>query len=63
MCPVCVLRVEVSGSGVALQFALQDLEICLANTPSVHLLFVLYCTDYYKRVWRVGEQRGEGLRR
>ena len=33
---------------VALQFALQDLKIALANTPSVHLLFVLYCIVYYK---------------
>ena len=33
----------------ALQFALQDLKIALANTPSVHPLFVLYCIVYYKR--------------
>ena len=32
-----------------LQFALQDLKIALANTPSVHPLFVLYCIVYYKR--------------
>ena len=33
-----------------LQFALQDLKIALANTPSVHPLFVLYCIVYYKSV-------------
>ena len=34
----------------ALQFALQDLKIALATTPSVHPLFVLYCIVYYKSV-------------
>ena len=34
-----------------LQFALQDLKIALANTPSVHPLFVLYCIVYYKSVF------------
>ena len=32
----------------ALQFALQDLKIALANTPSVHPLFVLCCIVFYK---------------
>ena len=36
-------------SGVALQFALQDLKIAPANASSVHLLFGLHCTVYYKR--------------
>ena len=53
MCPVCVLLcvgcVSVWSWSV-LQFALQDLKIALANTPSVHPLFVLYCIVYYKRV-------------
>ena len=34
----------------ALQFALQDLKIALANTPSVHPLFALYCIVSYKSV-------------
>ena len=42
---LCVACVSV-WSRVALQFALQDLKIALANTPSVHPLFVLYCTVY-----------------
>ena len=50
----CVLRVLVSGPGLALQFALHDLKIALANAPSVHPLFVLccilYCIVYYKCV-------------
>ena len=33
-----------------LQFVLQDLKIALANTPSVHPLFVLYCIVYYESV-------------
>ena len=53
MCPVCVLlcvaRVSV-WSWSALQFALQDLNTALANTPRVHPLFVLYCIVYYKSV-------------
>ena len=56
MCPVCVLLcvgcVSV-WSWSALQFALQDLKIALANTPSVHPPFVLYCIVYYKSVWDV----------
>ena len=53
MCPVCVLLcVEWVSvwSWSALQFALQDLKIALANTPSVHPLFVLYCIVYYTSV-------------
>ena len=50
MCPVCVLRVLVSCPGLCCSLALQDLKIALANTPSVHPLFVLYCTVYYKSV-------------
>ena len=42
MCPVW--------SSSALQFAPQDLKIALANTPSVHPLFVLYGMVYYKSV-------------
>ena len=42
-----------------LQFALQDLKIALANTPSVHPLFVLYCIVYYKSEC----VRGRGSRR
>ena len=45
----CVACVSV-WSWSALQFALQDLKIALANTPSVHPLFVLYCIVYYKSV-------------
>ena len=55
MCPVCccVLHVLVCvsvWSWSALQFALQDLKIAMANTPSVHPPFVLYCIVYYKSV-------------
>ena len=50
MCPVCVL-LWVASDGVlswsALQFALQDLKIALANTSSVLSLFVLYCIVLY----------------
>ena len=52
MCPVCVLLCVACvsvWSWSALQFVLQDLKIALANTPSVHPLFVLYCIVYYKR--------------
>ena len=45
---VCWVCVSV-WSWSALQFALQDLKIALANTPRVHPLFVLYCIVYYKR--------------
>ena len=45
---VCVACVSV-WSWSALQFALQDLKIALANTPSVHPLFVLYCIVYYMK--------------
>ena len=45
---LCVACVSV-WSWSALQFALQDLKIALANTPSVHPLFILYCIVYYKR--------------
>ena len=38
-------------SCLALQFALPDLKMALANTPSVHPLFVLYCIVRYKSVW------------
>ena len=44
---LCVVGVSV-WSWSALQFVLQDLKIALANTPSVHPLFVLYCVVYYK---------------
>ena len=37
-------------SWFVLQFALQDPKNALANTPSVHPLFVLYCMVYYKSV-------------
>ena len=47
---VCVACVSV-WSWAALQFALLGLKIALANTPSVHPLFVLYCTVYYKNVY------------
>ena len=53
MCPACVLLCVVCvsvWSWFALQFALQDLKITLANTPSVHPLFVLHCIVYYKCV-------------
>ena len=53
MCPVCVLLCVACvsvWSWSVLQFALQDLKIALANTPSVHPLFVLYCIVYYKSV-------------
>ena len=46
---LCVACVSV-WSWSARQFALQDLKIALANTPSVHPLFVLYCIVHYKRV-------------
>ena len=52
MYPVCVLLCVVGvsvWSWSALQFVLQDLKIALANTPSVHPLFVLYCIVHYKR--------------
>ena len=45
----CVLDVLVSDPGLYCSLALQDLKIALANTPSVHPLFVLYCIVYYKR--------------
>ena len=53
MCPVCVLLYVACvsvWSWSVLQFALQDLKIALAITPSVHPLFVLYCIVYYKCV-------------
>ena len=46
LCVECV----IVWSWVVLQFVLQDLKVALANTPSVHPLFVLYYTVYYKRV-------------
>ena len=46
---LCVACVSV-WSWSALRFALQDLKIALANTPSVHPLFVLYCIVCYKSV-------------
>ena len=47
---LCVACVSV-WSWSALQFALlRDLKIALANPPSVHPLFVLYCIVYYKSV-------------
>ena len=48
MCHVCLLRVSV-WSWLALHFALQDLNIALANAPSIHPLSVLYCAVYCKR--------------
>ena len=46
---LCVACVRV-WSWFVLQFALQDLKIALATTPSVHPLFVLYCMAYVKCV-------------
>ena len=46
----CVLGVLVSDPGLCCSLLLQDLKIALANTPSVHPLFVLYCIVYYKSV-------------
>ena len=46
---LCVECVSV-WSWSELQFALQDLKIAVANTPSVHPLFVLYCIVYCKSV-------------
>ena len=53
MCLVCVLLCVACvsvWSWSALQSAWQDLKIALANTPSVHPLFGLYCIVYYKGV-------------
>ena len=60
----CVECVSV-WSWSALQFALQDLKIALANTPSVHPLFVLYCIVYYKKVcvWKERRISRAALRR
>ena len=50
MFPVCVLRVLVSGPGLALQFALQDLKIVtIWQVLHVHPLFVMYFLVCYKR--------------
>ena len=57
MCHVCVLLFAACVSvrfWSVLQFALQDLKIALANTLSVHPLFVLYCIVYYKSVCACG---------
>ena len=47
---VCVHLCVSVRSWSVLQFALQDLKIALANTPSVHPPLVLYCIVYYKTV-------------
>ena len=52
MYPICVACVSV-WPWSALQFALQDVKIAVANTPSVHPLFV--CIVYYKRVYGINE--------
>ena len=49
MCPVCGAPLCVACVSVWSWSALQDLKIALANTPSVHPLFVLYCIVYKRK--------------